>query len=46
MIYGFQSKNVIITNNILKFIHYGTNIPVGDDHPPLNYRDIKEEFRR
>ncbi|CCU56120.1 N1R/p28-like protein [Choristoneura rosaceana entomopoxvirus 'L'] len=41
----FDKKDIIITNKILYFIHYG--ISGGDDHPPLDkYKIIRKDLEK
>ncbi|BAO49373.1 MTG motif gene family protein [Alphaentomopoxvirus acuprea] len=42
----FEQKDILITDNILRFIHHGIDNPGGDRHPPLNYKLLKKNLMK
>ncbi|BAO49374.1 MTG-like gene family protein [Alphaentomopoxvirus acuprea] len=42
----FYKQDVLITNNILKFIHYGAQNPGGTTIPPENTSSIKRDLKK
>jgi hypothetical protein len=37
---------ILITKEMIKFIHKGCENPVTDDHPSLNLRRYKEDLKK